>query len=120
MAHFAQLDTDNVVLKVIVVSNDTIDSDGVESEELGISFCQSLYGADTEWKQTSYNANIRYNFAQVGSTYDEENDAFIDVQPYPSWTLDENYQWQPPIEQPEGTPHWAWNEEEQKWDDYEV
>jgi hypothetical protein len=120
MAHFAELDSNNTVIRVIVVNNEVIEQNGSDNEQLGIDFCKSLYGEDTVWKQTSFNANFRYNFGIPNSTYDEDNDAFIDEQPYPSWTLDENYQWQPPIEQPEGTPHWAWNEETQSWDDYEI
>ena len=63
MAHFAQLDSNNVVTQVIVVSNDdTSDSNGVETESIGVAFCQKLLGADTNWKQTSYNGNMRGNY----------------------------------------------------------
>ena len=120
MAHFSQLDSNNKIIQLIVVNNDILDESGVENEQLGIDFCKGLYGEDTVWVQTSFNENFRYNFGLINSTYNVENDAFIHEQPYPSWTLDENFQWQPPIEQPEGTPYWAWNEEEQQWDDYEV
>ena len=62
MAHFAQLNEDNVVTQVIVVSNDdTSDTEGMESESIGVAFCQSIVGADTKWKQTSYNSNMRGN-----------------------------------------------------------
>ena len=72
MAHFAQLDENNIVTQVIVVSNEDIkDSDGNESELTGIAFCKSLIGSNTIWKQTSYNANIRKNYAGIGFTYDE-------------------------------------------------
>ena len=70
MAHFAQLDENNVVTQVIVVSNDdTSDSNGTETESIGVAFCQKLLGADTNWKQTSYNGNMRGNYAGIGYTY---------------------------------------------------
>ena len=72
MAHFAQLDGNNVVTQVIVVSNDdTSDSNGTEAESIGVAFCQKLLGADTNWKQTSYNGNMRGNYAGIGHTYME-------------------------------------------------
>ena len=74
MAHFAELDKDNKVLRVIVISNDdTHNADGIEQEELGIAFCQSLFGEDTIWVQTSYNANIRGKYAGTGDTWDGTN-----------------------------------------------
>ena len=89
MANFAELDSNNIVKRVIVISNDNnINSDGNEDESVGIAFCRSLYGENTNWKQTSYNGNIRKRFAGKGTLYDESLDAFIGVQPYPSWTLD--------------------------------
>jgi len=89
MAHFAQLDENNVVTQVIVVSNeDTSDSNGVEVEEIGVAFCKKLLGGDTNWKQTSYNGNMRVRYAGIGYSYNAELDAFIAPQPYASWTLD--------------------------------
>ena len=88
MAHFAQLDENNVVTQVIVVSNDDItDSNGVETESIGVAFCQKLVGADTNWKQTSYNNNLRVRYAGIGYIYNEELDAFVPPKPYTSWTL---------------------------------
>ncbi|MAG48246.1 hypothetical protein CMO86_00730 [Candidatus Woesearchaeota archaeon] len=88
MAHFAQLDENNVVTQVIVVSNDdTSDINGVETESIGIAFCQKLVGADTNWKQTSYNNNLRVRYAGIGYIYNEELDAFVPPKPYASWTL---------------------------------
>lgn len=90
MAHFAEIDENNVVLRVIVVSNAVItDENGIEQEELGIAFCQSLLGADTRWVQTSYNNNFRVRYAGIGYTYDAARDAFIQPQPAPDWTFDE-------------------------------
>ena len=89
MAHFAQLDENNVVTNVIVVSNDdTSDNNGVESEGIGVAFCQQLLGADTNWKQTSYNGNMRVRYAGIGYSYNESLNAFVPPQPYASWTLD--------------------------------
>ena len=96
MAHFAQLDENNVVTQVIVVGNsDTADVNGVESENIGVAFCQSLLGAETNWKQTSYNANMRGNYAGIGMTYMSgvatlgvgSTDVFMPQQPYASWTI---------------------------------
>ncbi|CAB4122469.1 hypothetical protein UFOVP30_25 [uncultured Caudovirales phage] len=78
MAHFAQMN-DNIVSQVIVVNNEVLDNKPFpESEEIGVAFCQSLFGADTEWKQTSYNSNFRGRYAGVGMTYDETLDEFLD------------------------------------------
>ena len=102
MAHFAQLDENNVVTQVIVVSNDdTADSNGVETESIGVAFCQKLLGADTNWKQTSYNNKIRTRYAGVGYTYDAGLDAFISPKPFASWTLDSSTKdWKAPIDKP--------------------
>ena len=96
MAHFAQLDENNVVTQVIVVGNsDTADVNGVESENIGVAFCQSLLGAETNWKQTSYNANMRGNYAGIGMKYMSgvatlgvgSTDVFVPQQPHASWTI---------------------------------
>ncbi len=102
MAHFAQLDSNNVVTQVIVVSNDDItDSNGNEVESIGVAFCQKLLGADTNWKQTSYNNNMRTRYAGIGYSYNSELDAFIPPQPYASWTLNSTSKdWEAPITQP--------------------
>jgi len=89
LAHYAQLDENNVVTQVIVVSNDDCsDSNGTEVESIGVAFCQKLLGADTNWKQTSYNNNMRVRYAGIGYSYNEELDAFVPPQPFASWTLD--------------------------------
>ena len=96
MAHFAQLDSNNVVTQVIVVGNDdTTDANGKEVESIGIAFCHKLLGSDTKWKQTSYNNNMRGNYAGIGMTYMENvatlgvgsTDIFISQKPYASWTI---------------------------------
>jgi len=116
MAHFAQLNEENLVTQVIVVANqDTADQDGVENEAIGIEFCTNLLGG--RWKQTSYNANIRKNYAGVGYKYDAELDAFIPPQPFNSWILDtEKAQWKAPVDYPTEEGRFVWNEETLTWD----
>ena len=96
MAHFAKLDANGIVEQVIVVANeDTQDNSGAETEAIGVAFCQKLVGAGTNWKQTSYNANLRGNYAGIGMTYMTNvatlgvgsTDIFINPQPYASWTV---------------------------------
>jgi hypothetical protein len=115
MAHFAELDNNNIVTRVIVVSNDDIlDADGNESEELGKQFC-SQFG-DGPWIQTSYTGSFRKNYAGIGYTYDHERDAFIAPQPYPSWALDEETsRWEPPVPYPQDGERYVWNEPTQTW-----
>lgn len=116
MAHFAQLDNNNIVTKVIVVHNNELLDNGVESESKGIAFCQSLFGGN--WKQTSYNGNIRYNYAGIGYSYDEERDAFIAPKPYTSWVLDEDTcRWQAPVPYPTDDKRYNWNESTLSWDE---
>lgn len=82
MAHFAELDENNIVMRVIVVSNsDLLNENGEETEQKGIEFCKSLFGQDTKWVQTSYNNNIRKYFAGIGYTYNEELDEFVPPEP---------------------------------------
>ena len=89
MAHFAELDATNTVTQVIVVHNNELLDNGVESEAKGIAFCQSLFGGN--WVQTSYNGNIRKNFAGIGYTYDSVRDAFIPPKPEEGeWILNED------------------------------
>lgn len=82
MAHFAELNSNNVVLRVLVVANDIIkDNQGNEQEQIGVNFLKSLFGPETVWKQTSYNGNIRKNYAGTGDAYDLTRDAFIAPMP---------------------------------------
>jgi hypothetical protein len=77
MAHFAKIEN-NIVSQVIVINNEVItDENGVEQEQLGIDFCKSLFGKDTNWIQTSYNGSFRGKFAGIGDIYDSDNDEFI-------------------------------------------
>lgn len=117
MAHFAQLDENNKVLQVIVVGNSTIDDlPFPESEPVGVEFCRSLLGPDTNWKQTSYNANFRKNYASIDFTYDATLDAFISPKPYPSWLLDTQIcQWVPPVPCPTDGNFYSWDESTKTW-----
>jgi hypothetical protein len=116
MAHFAQLDDNNVVLQVIVVHNNDCKIDGVENEAAGIAFCQSLFGADTRWAQTSYNGSIRKNYAGIGYTFDLGRDAFIPPKPFNSWVLNETTcKWEAPVPMPQDGKRYAWNETTTSW-----
>ena len=117
MAHFARLDAENIVQQVIGINNsDILDEHGDESEAVGIAFCQSLYGAETIWRQTSYNATFRKNYAGTGYRYDADLDAFIAPQPYLSWSLNTTTcKWEAPKPYPQdGRVYW-WDESLLRW-----
>ncbi len=103
MAHFAQIDQNGVVQRVIVAEQDFINT--------------GVVGDSFNWIQTSYNDNFRKQFAPVGGKYLKANDVFVQPQPYPSWTLDENFDWQPPVALPAdaGTVSYDWDEAAQLW-----
>ena len=112
MAHFAKLGKGNKVLTVEVVSNDI-----ATTEQAGVEFLNNLYGTRDVWKQTSYNNNIRKNYAGVGFKYDLSRDAFIPPKPYSSWILNETTcQWEAPIALPDTENSYNWNEETKQWD----
>lgn len=116
MAHFAQINSDNIVTQVIVVSNaDCGGGDYPASDSTGASFCNNLLGGT--WKQTSYNNNFRKRYAGIGYTFNAELDAFVAPKPYPSWTLNQTTaDWEAPVAKPaEG--NWTWNEASQQWDE---
>ena len=105
MAHFAKLGTGNIVEKVEVVSNDI-----ATNEQAGVDFLNNLYGTRDVWKQTSYNGNIRKNYAGVGFTYDETLDAFIPPKEFKSWILNETTcLWEAPVEKPTDDQLYKWN-----------
>jgi len=115
MAHFAQLDSNNVVTQVIVVGNkDTADANGVEKESIGVAFCERLFGGN--WKQTSYNGSIRKNYAGVGYTYNVSLDAFVPPKPYASWVLNnDTAQWDAPTPMPTDDKKYSWDEATTSW-----
>lgn len=110
MAHFAEINENNQVLRVIVVPN--------EQEHRGQDFLANDCNLGGIWIQCSYNATIRKNYPSMGWIYDEDRDAFIAPQPYPSWSLDEETcRWVAPIPRPEdGYYYDSWNEKSQKWE----
>jgi hypothetical protein len=122
MAHFAEVDDDGNVLRVIVISNDDIlDGEGVEQESLGVAICRQVTGTTTRWVQTSYNGNFRNKFPdRPGFTYDEINDVFVEPSPYPSWILNENFDWEAPVPIPDVLRPYGWNESTGQWDELEV
>jgi hypothetical protein len=107
MAHWAELDENNIVIRITVGDNE--DPNGDEGYQWLID---NLGG---RWIKTSYNANIRGKFAGVGDTYDEINDRFIEPQPYPSWILDSNFTWKSPVPVPDEDKAYIWDEESQSW-----
>ena len=115
MAHFAEIDSNNIVLRVVVVDNkNTSSADGVEKEYIGASYLESLLGGT--WVQTSYNGTIRKNYAGIGYTFDKTRDAFIPVKPFNSWVLNEDTcQWQAPIPYPNDGNKYVWDESTQSW-----
>lgn len=115
MAHFAQLDDNNIVINVIVVSNQQlIGEDGLEHEYLGVKYCEELLGG--RWVQTSYNDRIRKNYAGIGFAYDASRDAFIPPQPFNSWLLnEETCRWDAPSPRPEDGRAYNWDESSLSW-----
>jgi hypothetical protein len=106
MSHWAEIDDQNIVVRVLVGDNNAPD----EGEE----FVKSLGGT---WVKTSYNGTIRKNFAGIGFTFDEANDWFHAPQPFASWTLNANAQWVAPVEKPTDDKLYAWDEEEGQWNE---
>ena len=106
MAHFAKLGIGNIIEAVHLVSNEI-----ATTEQAGVDFLNTLYNTKDVWKQTSYNNNIRKNYASVGYTYDQTRDAFIPPQPYASWTLvEDTCQWEAPITYPDDDKMYTWDE----------
>jgi hypothetical protein len=116
MAYFAQIDDDGTVLQVISVSNaDAPDPAPQHSEPLGQAFIADTLGLPGTWVQTSWSGSIRKQYAGIGWRYDADADVFIAPQPYPSWTLDANHDWQPPTPMPEEDGPYTWDEDTLTW-----
>jgi len=117
MAHFAQIDNENVVLTVVVISNDDIqDLPFPESESIGVAFCKQLFGLDTNWVQTSYNGSFRKNYAEIGGIYASFRGAFISQKTFASWVLNEDTcLWEAPIPMPQDGKDYMWDEEQINW-----
>ena len=128
MAHFAKINTDNIVVDVVVVKDNEILIDGAENEQKGVNFLNNTFEhTNYIWKKTSYNTygNVhmgggtpyRKNYACMGYTYDEDRDAFIPPKPFNSWTLNETTcLWEAPVEWPGDGKRYKWNEENRSWD----
>ena len=126
MAHFAKINTDNIVVDVVVVKDSEILIDGSENEQKGIDFLNSLFNTNYNWKRTSYNTYggvhnnggtpFRKNYAGIGYSYDQTKNAFIPPKPYPSWTLDETTcLWEAPVAYPDDGEKYKWNEDTTNW-----
>jgi|TARA_B110000285_G_scaffold162762_1_gene181758 hypothetical protein len=124
MAHFAELNSSNEVLRVIVISNDDVDANGGDQHTDAETFVASIvpYGTGgAAWKQTSFNNNFRKQYAGIGALYNSSLDMFIIAQPYSSWSLDSNGNWLPPVTYPNDTEENSlivfpiWDEDNQKW-----
>jgi len=112
MAHFAKLGVGNIVEQVIVVSNDI-----AITEQAGVDFINKLFNTRDVWKQTSYNNNIRKNFAGIGYSYDQSRDAFIPKKPFNSWILNETTcLWNAPVAYPTDGGKYTWNETNLNWE----
>jgi hypothetical protein len=124
MAHFAQIGENNKVINVIVVDNMVLfdEENATYDERLGIAFCNSLIPG--KWVQTSYNNNIRKNYAGIGYTWDEGRDAFIPPKPFESWVLDEDTcTWESPSPRPDSVAddvYLRWNEETLQWEEIKI
>jgi hypothetical protein len=124
MAHFAELNSSNEVLRVIVISNDDVDANGGDLHADAETFVASIVPhstGGTAWKQTSYNNNFRKQYAGIGDTFDASKNKFIKPKPFPSWSLDSNDDWQAPVTKPTVTEidsnivYTSWDEDNQKW-----
>jgi len=122
MAHFAKLNSDNIVLTIEVISDDI-----ATTEQAGVNFLNNLYDTSDVWKQTSYNTKggvhqlsgtpFRKNYAGIGYEYDQTRDAFIPPKPYNSWSLNETTcLWEAPVAYPDDGQRYSWNEDNQTWD----
>ena len=107
MAYFAEIDKNNIVVRVLSVHD--------SEEHRGEEFLRDDLGLGGRWIQTSYNHRIRKQYAGIGYTYDSIADVFVKPQPFASWTLDDNHDWQPPVAKPVDGGLWDWDETNQKW-----
>ena len=120
MAHFAELNSSNEVLRVIVVSNDDVNANGGDQHADAETFVTTIVPHSTggvAWKQCSYNNNFRKQYAGKGYTYNSSKDLFIADKPYPSWALDSNDDWQAPTDKPDDGKLYYWNETDKKWEE---
>ena len=121
MAYYAFIDSNNFVVKVIAGVDETVTQLDGDVNVGGSSEAWEQFYENQEWhqgltcKRTSYNNNIRKRYAGIGYTYDDDADVFVAPQPYPSWTLDSNHDWQPPTQMPLTGGPYEWSEEDLEW-----
>lgn len=118
MGYFAQLDEHGIVQQVIAISNGVLQEPHLsfpDTEPFGQEYIRDVLGLPGEYRQTSFNANFRGRYAGIGYRYDLEMDQFIAPQPFPSWSLDANGDWQPPTPMPEDSGMWFWDEGSLSW-----
>jgi hypothetical protein len=120
MAHFAEIDENNIVINVVVLDNkDIIDENGKETESKGIEFLKAQCGNNTNWVQTSYNGKFRKRYAGIGFYYDKKRDAFISPKLFPSWIFDDNVcAYVPIIPYPNDGKYYSWNEAIKNWEEF--
>jgi hypothetical protein len=117
MAYFAEVDENDIVLRVIAVYDKDIKDKGVEKESKGKVFCKNLLPSSGKWIQTSYNGKTRKKFAGIGDYYDSRKNKFISPQPYPSWSLNKEDDWEPPVAHPNDNNNiYTWNEFTVTWE----
>ena len=120
MAHFAELNSSNEVLRVIVVSNDDVDANGGDQHADAETFVTTIVPHSTggvAWKQCSYNNNFRKQYVGKGATYNASKDIFIAAKPYPSWTLNSSSDWEAPVDKPDDGKRYNWNETDRQWEE---
>lgn len=117
MAHFAEINNDNVVLRVLVVRNeDMLDADGNEAEAVGAVILQGLFGGTGDnWVQTSFNNTFRKQHAGIGYSYNRDADVFISPCPYKTWVLNADFDWEATVDKPDDGKHYYWNEDKEGW-----
>jgi len=116
MAHFAELDTNNEVLRVVIISNADVDANGGDEHVDAEAFVTNLLGG-ISWKQTSFNHNFRKQYAGVGYSYDTSKNKFIGIKPFPSWELNSDDDWEAPVAYPDDDKDYNWNETTKAWDE---
>ncbi len=120
MAHFAELDRNNQVVRVVVISNDDVTKNGGDRHANAEVFVTNIIGHEgtgVAWKQTSFNHNFRKQYAGEGYTYDSSKDIFIGIKPFPSWVLNSDDDWEAPVTYPEDSKDYKWNETTKAWEE---
>jgi len=120
MAHFAELDRNNQVVRVVVISNDDVTKNGGDRHANAEVFVTNIIGHEgtgVAWKQTSFNHNFRKQYAGEGYTYDSSKDIFIGIKPFPSWVLNSDDDWEAPVTYPEDSKDYKRNETTKAWDE---